>query len=76
MDKFNEKNIEKVKYMNEIKNIDKNNDKKINRKTNSIGNYIYSKRSMLVRKQIQFTSPASNLSQKMKKLKIIMKIVN
>lgn len=29
MDKFNEKNIEKVKYMNEIKNIDKNNDKKL-----------------------------------------------
>jgi hypothetical protein len=69
MDKFNEKNIEKVKYMNEIKNIDKNNDKKINRKTNSIGNYIYSKRSMLVRKQIQFTSPASNLSQKNEKIK-------
>jgi len=69
MDKFDEKNIEKVKYMNEIKNIDKNNDKKINRKTNSIGNYIYSKRSMLVRKQIQFTSPVSNLSQKNEKIK-------
>lgn len=69
MDKFDEKNIEKVKYVNEIKNNDKNNDKKINRKTNSIGNYIYSKRSMLVRKQIQFTSPVSNLSQKNEKIK-------
>jgi hypothetical protein len=69
LDKFDEKNIEKVKHMNEIKNCDKNNDKKINRKTNSIGNYIYSKRSMLVRKQIQFTSPAANLSQKDEKIK-------
>ena len=76
MDKINDKFMDKIKYfIHEIKNNDKNNiderciEKTISKNTSSIGNYIYSKRCMLARKQIQFTNPipSSNSAQKRNK---------
>ena len=77
MDKINDKCMEKIKYyIHEIKNTDKSNknnekciDKTICKNTSSLGNYIYSKRCMLARKQIQFTNPipSSNSVQKRSK---------
>ena len=58
MDKYNDKNIEKIKYsIHEIKNAKKCNKEK---KSKSKENYIYSKRCMLAKKQIQFTNPIPN----------------
>ena len=61
MDKCNSKNLDKLKnFISEIKNNEKYKEKPINKKPNSIENYIYSKRYMLERKQIQYTSPVQN----------------
>ena len=80
MDKYNEKNYEAMKdSMNEINKKNKNNtneknnnDKSVNNNISSIENIIYSKRSMLARKQIQFASPIQNCNsfQKNKKNQI------
>ena len=70
LDKYSEKNDEKMKdSINEINsnNTNKNNindkntnDKSINDNISSIGNIIYSKRCILARKKIQFSSPIPN----------------
>ena len=57
MDKYDDKNIKKIKYSIHEINTDKSN---IDKKSNSKGNYIYSKRFMLARKQVQYTSPIPN----------------
>ena len=76
MDKINDKNTNKIKYyIHEIKNIDKNStnekgtEKPLNKNTSSIGNYIYSKRCMLARKQIQFINPIPNSNSVQKRNK-------
>ena len=76
MDKINDKNMNKIKYyIYEMKNIDKNStnekgtEKPLNKNTSSIGNYIYSKRCMLARKQIQFINPIPNSNSVQKRNK-------
>jgi hypothetical protein len=63
MDKYNDKNLEKIKYSNEPKDgvdiVNKTNEKNINKNSCSKENIIYSKKCV-VRKQIQFGSPSTN----------------
>ena len=62
MDKYTDKIIEKNNFIN-----DKNIDKSLNKNpSSSIGNIIYSKRCMLARKQIQYSSPIPNCNNNQK----------
>ena len=84
MDKISDKNLDKIKYfIHELKNNDKNNisndkytEKSLNNINNnqnyaSIKNYIYSKKCIIDRKQIQFTNPIPNSNSVQKRNKNI-----